>query len=384
MNIFTDIRNLLTSARTPEALQQLSEWSKTQSPVWQQAVALLHATWANNEQQVLRGLIAYDEAERVRNRVHAGLLGLIHEMETGTSAPTAVLDGLQKTLLNQSSTTHIQGQNVTHMSGNTIQVQAGQDVIMGSGNTIHRKTIAGLGYLQFLGLGMGILLLLAGGIWAFNAMDTRQQATVASLKDIMSEIKTRSAQNPVFRESVENKQSELESWLSEGLSAMQKKAYPEAATQFERVVAEAPLATVYQNLDFAYTKMGAETKALESREAAQRILKNPTGNSFHADLSLSGTWASPEWGNMQLVQNGARITGTYDHDQGQIAGIIEKDRILFQWWERVEPGQPYGAAEKNQRGDGYFLISADNKKMQGKWRYDGDAEWDKAWNAAKK
>jgi len=96
MTNLTSIQSLLTSARTAEALKQLAAWAQTQSSVWRQAALLLQASWASNEQQANRGLIANDEAERIRNRITAGALGLIDEVESGTSAPKAVLEGLQR------------------------------------------------------------------------------------------------------------------------------------------------------------------------------------------------------------------------------------------------------------------------------------------------
>jgi hypothetical protein len=113
MTNLSTLRTLLTSAHTAEALTQLAAWAQTQSPVWRQAAQLLQASWANNEQQANRGLIAYGEAERVRNRITHGALSLLDEIESGASAPKAVLDGLQKQFLTEQVAAVLQGGNMT-------------------------------------------------------------------------------------------------------------------------------------------------------------------------------------------------------------------------------------------------------------------------------
>ena len=132
----THLRTLLASARTAEALKQLTAWAESQGAAYRQAALLLQASWASNEQQANRGLLANEEAERTRNRISAGALGLIDEIESGASAPKAVLEGLQKQFLNEQVAAVIQGGNVTNLSGSNILVQGSQDVVIGSGNVI--------------------------------------------------------------------------------------------------------------------------------------------------------------------------------------------------------------------------------------------------------
>ncbi len=105
----------------------------------------------------------------------------------------------------------------------------------------------------------------------------------------------------------------------------------------------------------------------------------------NSPVKLAGIWNSPEWGAMTLVQAaGGKITGTYDHDGGQLTGILTGNRIEFRWWEKVEKGQPYESAAKRERGEGYFVLSEDGKSISGEWRYDGDTTWNSKWTAIKK
>lgn len=379
------IRSLLAAADTDEALRQLAAWSERQGAAYRQAAILLQASWAANEQQFRQGLIAGEEAERVRNRIVAGALGLIAEVESGTTAPKAVLEGLQKQFLNEQAAAG--GGNVADLRGSTVNVQGSRDIVIGSGNTINRKTIAGLARGQFLGIATGLLILLLGGYLAFSLLSSRQQDTYVSLLEIRAELKMRSELDVEVRSRAENSATSLERWLTDGMTAFQKKEYPIAVGYLEKAAAEVPLATVHQNLAYAYRQLGNEKKADANLETARQINPNlRRSSSGQVTFNLKGAWDSPEWGEMQWIQKGNIITGYYSHDEGQIKGIILKDRMEFQWWELVEKGQPYESADLRQRGDGYFVISDDGAetKINGVWRYEGETAWSGKWTAVKK
>lgn len=387
MTIPARLRQLLTSANNDEALRQLSAWTESQGTAYRQAALLLQASWTSNEQQANRGLIANEEAERTRNRITAGALGLIDEIESGASAPKAVLEGLQKQFLNEQVVTVMQGGNVTNLSDTHIHVQGSQDVVIGSGNTVTKKTYTALGRRQFLGIAVGLLILVLGGYFAFDLLRDRQEDTYVSLLEIQTELKMRSELDAGMRSRLENSATTLERWLTEGMNAFQRKEYPIAVENLEKVAAEVPLATVHQNLAYAYRQLGNAEKADANLETARQINPNlRRSSSGQVAFNLNGSWNSPEWGEMELVQNGNIITGYYTHDEGQIKGIIRKDRMEFQWWELVEKGQAYQSAALRQRGDGYFVISDDGteSKINGVWRYEGDTDWSGKWTAVKK
>jgi hypothetical protein len=107
---------------------------------------------------------------------------------------------------------------------------------------------------------------------------------------------------------------------------------------------------------------------------------------LYKTYNLTGTWESPEWGAMTLVQTENKITGTYVHDRGQLEGIFVGNQINFRWWELVDAGKPYESADKGQRGDAYFILPATAKgtSLNGEWRYEGDKSWQGKWTAVKK
>lgn len=387
MNDTSHLRHLLSSARTAEALKQLTAWAESQGAAYRQAALLLQAAWANNEQQASRGLLANEEVDRTRNRITAGALGLIDEMESGASAPKAVLEGLQKQFLNEQVQKVMQSGNFSDFSGSSIQVQGSQDVVIGSGNVVTKKTYTAFGLRQFLGIATGLFILALGGYFAFDQLRDQQEDTYVSLLEIRSELQMRSELDAGVRSRLENNATKLELWLTEGMSAFQRKEYPAAVENLEKVAEELPLATVHQNLSYAYRQLGNDTKADENLEAAHQINPNlRRSSSGQVAFNLNGTWNSPEWGEMILVQKGNNITGVYAHQKGQIKGVIREDRMEFQWWELVEKGQPYETAKLEERGDGYFILSNEptGTGINGMWRYDGDKDWRNKWTAVKK
>ena len=45
---------------------------------------------------------------------------------------------------------------------------------------------------------------------------------------------------------------------------------------------------------------------------------------------LTGSWLS-NWGAMALRQDGAEVTGTYEHRSGRLQGRVDGDLLLFEW-----------------------------------------------------
>jgi hypothetical protein len=87
----------------------------------------------------------------------------------------------------------------------------------------------------------------------------------------------------------------------------------------------------------------------------------------------AGTWET-EWGLMTLKQSGTTVTGTYPHDEGRISGTVSGNTFKGRWNEaptRKGPGDA-GAVE--------FTMSADGKKLTGRWTYDGSpTAWHTDW-----
>lgn len=284
MTIPSRLRQLLASADNDEALRQLAAWTESQGAAYRQAALLLQASWASNEQQAVRGLIAGEEAERVRNRITSGALGLIDEIESGASAPKAVLEGLQKQFLNEQVVAVMQGGNVTNLSGSKIHVQGSQDVVIGSGNVITKKKIAGLARGQFFALVLGVLVLIIGGYYGIGALQSGQESAYISLQEIQKEIKLRGDLDAEVNKRLGANKADIDKWLAEAMAALKNKDYASAIPYLEKVAEQAPLATVRQNLAYAYEQLGNADKARENLEAAKKINPNLDTSKSYAQL----------------------------------------------------------------------------------------------------
>ncbi|MFZ4635282.1 MAG: tetratricopeptide repeat protein [Saprospiraceae bacterium] len=344
----TLLRSLLASARTAEALEQLSTWAQTQSPVWRQASLLLQASWASNEQQANRGLIANEEADRTRNRITAGALGLIDEIESGASAPKAVLEGLQKQFLTEQVQAVMQGGNVADLRGSNIHVQGSQDVVIGSGNVITKKKIAGLARGQFFALVLGVLVLIVGGYYGIGALQSGQESAYSSLQEIHKELKLRGNLDAEVNKRLEANKAEIEKWLSEGMAALKNKDYATAVSYLEKVAEQAPLATVRQNIAYAYEQLGNADKARENMEAAKKINPNiQTGKSYAQLKGKRINLLAPENGgsilassgsHMQKLVDGSDYQEIYSNNDFAVWGFKDKRSATFNHFTYLVPG----------------------------------------------
>lgn len=101
-------------------------------------------------------------------------------------------------------------------------------------------------------------------------------------------------------------------------------------------------------------------------------------------LNLSGKWYSTEFGDMRLVQDDRRVTGTYkdprgpDHN-GRFEGRVEGDVLWIEW---IKPGNQV-AAVFPMRGRAWMRILDGGKKLEGEWGYDDNHSNGGPWLAEK-
>lgn len=101
-------------------------------------------------------------------------------------------------------------------------------------------------------------------------------------------------------------------------------------------------------------------------------------------LTLSGKWYSTEFGDMRLVQDDKRVTGTYedprgpDHN-GRFEGRVEGDVLWLDW---IKPGNPV-AAVFPMRGRAWMRIKEGGKILEGEWGYDDNHSNGGKWSAEK-
>jgi len=87
-------------------------------------------------------------------------------------------------------------------------------------------------------------------------------------------------------------------------------------------------------------------------------------NTVRAKETYTGTWETT-YGVMTLKQTGVRVEGTYlsDGSACTIEGQVEKKRLMFRY------------EEADEKGEGWFELSADGRSFDGKWRVLGEKAW---------
>ena len=101
---------------------------------------------------------------------------------------------------------------------------------------------------------------------------------------------------------------------------------------------------------------------------------------------FNGMW-SGQWGTMELEQTDADVTGAYIYQStdgpqyGHIDGQVS-DRVLqFRWWQGLERTLTYDSAR--HKGEGYFILSNDGLRLDGRWRMMGATSWTGDWSLSR-
>jgi len=82
----------------------------------------------------------------------------------------------------------------------------------------------------------------------------------------------------------------------------------------------------------------------------------------------TGVWDT-NWGRMELTQSDGSVSGTYEHDQGNIQGTVQGNKVVGTWSEYPSYAPPDDA------GDFEFTMSPDGNSFLGRWRYGSSGDW---------
>ncbi|HEX7476368.1 MAG TPA: hypothetical protein VF331_01040 [Polyangiales bacterium] len=106
----------------------------------------------------------------------------------------------------------------------------------------------------------------------------------------------------------------------------------------------------------------------------------PEGGTF------TGVYHSPQYGDMNLIQNGSAVVGDYKQEMraGKIQGEAEGDVLRFEW---TESKAMIGNRPTEARGHGYFRYKIDKGNgdhvLTGEWGLGDAASGGGPWNAYK-
>jgi outer membrane protein OmpA-like peptidoglycan-associated protein len=88
--------------------------------------------------------------------------------------------------------------------------------------------------------------------------------------------------------------------------------------------------------------------------------------------NVSGTYDSPQFGQFHLSQNGAQLSGCYEHKGGLLQGGLEAHLMRLQWSE-----------EDSGKGPALMVMTRDGKGFKGFWRRDDETGWAGDWDLRK-
>ncbi|MEO8000608.1 MAG: OmpA family protein [Arenimonas sp.] len=87
--------------------------------------------------------------------------------------------------------------------------------------------------------------------------------------------------------------------------------------------------------------------------------------------NLSGTYSTAVYGNFHLLQDGAQLSGCYEHDRGLVQGGLESHLMRLSWL------QPHG------KGAAIMVLKRDGKNFEGWWADAGSNAWSATWDLKK-
>lgn len=322
------IKNLLANGNTTEALASLSIKAEGEAPEWEQAVAMLQASHQKLEEETLTGVLSNEEADRRRNRINAGILQLATYLESGKTPAKAALQTLKREFFDAPIAAKME-ENSSRILDSNIHIEGSSEVIIGSGNRFTKKVFNALGRKQFWAISIGLILLLVLGSLVGNLLLGGQEEAYASLGDIKKELSILSDLNAEARKNLEKERSEIDSWLAKGMSALKKGDYEAAIPYLEKVSGKASLASVHQNLAYAYEQIGNTDKAKKNLDKAREI--NPNLKTEKSYASLKGKRINlilPDHGAEVLETSNQRTYSLIDGKEGKVS-LYNADQITF-------------------------------------------------------
>ena len=90
-----------------------------------------------------------------------------------------------------------------------------------------------------------------------------------------------------------------------------------------------------------------------------------------------GDWKTEQWGKLYLFQEGNKVTGEYEHDNGKLVGAVSGGTLTGTWSEAPSYSPPDDA------GDVELTMSPGGNSFTGRWRYGSSGDWDGTWNGVR-
>ena len=102
----------------------------------------------------------------------------------------------------------------------------------------------------------------------------------------------------------------------------------------------------------------------------------PSAPAQPAGCTFAGEWSS-DWGEMNMVQNGSSVSGTYTFDDGRVTGTVSGKTLTGTWSENADEN---AYLPPDNAGDVQLNLSDDCNSIEGAWRYGSEGEMSGGWS----
>lgn len=87
--------------------------------------------------------------------------------------------------------------------------------------------------------------------------------------------------------------------------------------------------------------------------------------------NLSGTYSTAVYGDFHVAQDGAQLSGCYEHDGGLVHGGLESHLMRLDW------------QQANSKGTAIMVLKRDGRSFEGWWAEEGSNAWSATWDLKK-
>ena len=87
--------------------------------------------------------------------------------------------------------------------------------------------------------------------------------------------------------------------------------------------------------------------------------------------NVSGTYSTAVYGDFHLLQDGAQLSGCYEHDGGLVQGGLESHLMRVNW------------QQAHSKGPAIMVLKRDGKSFEGWWADEGSNAWSATWDLKK-
>ena len=159
------------------------------------------------------------------------------------------------------------------------------------------------------------------------------------------------------------------------LELANKQAIPVSIARFDKEITRGEMAAMIYRIHAEVSYKQSQT--FDSLEQQDRTLIKSLGTPVTIKVAdLEGSYNTSR-GIMTLAQEGAKISGTYEENDGKFVGELNGRVLVGTWLEAPTYAGP------NDKGEVYIRFSKDKEKFVAVWKEEGSRLWMQGWTGSK-